>query len=109
LAVKQINEETHVLDSGLARYKDYLATLTTKFEKVPIQHVPRSKNTQADSLSKLAASGNLNERTIIVMEAPHPNVDLPQILNIGLSKEEWYSLMWRFLTIGELPVKKLEG
>jgi hypothetical protein len=92
------------------RYKDYLATLTTEFEKVPIQHVPRSKNIQADALSKLAASGNLNERRpIIVMEAPHPNVDLPQILNVGLSKEEWYSPMWRFLTIGELPVKKLEG
>jgi hypothetical protein len=49
-----------------------------EFEKVQIQHVPRNKNTQADALSKLTTSRNLDERRhIIMMEVPHPNMDLP--------------------------------
>jgi ribonuclease HI len=43
LVVKKINEEACVLDSRLACNKDHLATLTTEFEKVQIQHVPRNK------------------------------------------------------------------
>jgi ribonuclease HI len=96
LADKQVNNETRILDDILARYKYHLTTLTMKFENVQIQHVPRNKNTQADTLSKLTASEKLNEkRSIIVMEVSHPSVDLPQILNITNRpiKEEWYTLM----------------
>jgi hypothetical protein len=72
-----------VLDNRLAHYKDHLTTLTMKFEKVQIYHVPHSKNTQADALSKLIASGNLDERRpIIMMKVPHPSMDLPQTLNV---------------------------
>jgi ribonuclease HI len=112
LVVRQINDEARVLDSRLERYKGHLTTLITDFEKVKIQHVPHSKNTQADTLSKLAASGNLDEiRPIIVLKVPHPSVDLPQVLNVadGSAKEEWYSPICRFLTKGELPADKLEG
>jgi ribonuclease HI len=81
IAVKQVNDEARVLDDRLACYKKYLTTLTMDFEKVQIWYVPRSRNTQADALSKLTASGNLDERRpIIVMEIPHPSVDLPRAL-----------------------------
>jgi ribonuclease HI len=51
LVVRQINDEACILDSRLARYKDHLTTLTMDFENVKIQHVPHSKNIQANALS----------------------------------------------------------
>jgi ribonuclease HI len=81
LAVKQVNDEVRVLDDRLTHYKVLLVTLTMSFEKVQIRHIPRSRNTQADTLLKLVALGNLDERRlIIVMEIPHPSVDHPQAL-----------------------------
>jgi ribonuclease HI len=81
LAVKQVNDEVRVLDDRLTHYKVLLVTLAMSFEKVQIRHIPRSRNTQADTLLKLAALGNLDERRlIIVMEIPHPSIDLPQAL-----------------------------
>jgi hypothetical protein len=60
------------------------------------------RNTQVNTFSKLAASGSLDEKSlIIVMEAPHLSIDLPQSLFViidGSMKEEWYTLIWRLLT-----------
>jgi hypothetical protein len=88
-------------------------TLTLDFDKVKIQYGPRSRNTQADALSKLTALGSLNEkRPIIIMEIPHLSIDLPQspfAITDGPVEEKWYILILRFLTTWELPTDGLEA
>ena len=86
--------------------------LKGQFEKVEIIHVPRSRNYQADALSKLGASGNLDkEKPVIVMEIPEPSIDMPviEVLPVGELGDEWYTPMWNFVTTGTLPADKLEA
>jgi hypothetical protein len=55
---------------------------------VGILHIPRGRNSQADALSKLAASENLDkDRPIIIMEIPKPSIDV-SILEVFLVEEE---------------------
>jgi sortase (surface protein transpeptidase) len=78
LAVRQINEEIRVLDDNLLKYKDQLSRLKEHFNKIEILNIPHGRNSQAYALSKLAASGNLDKDSlIIVMEIPRMSIDVP--------------------------------
>jgi hypothetical protein len=82
-----------------------LSRLKEHFDNVNISHIPRGRNSQADALSKLAASGNLDkERPIIVMEIPKPSIEIP-IFEIFPVEEisAWFTPIWEYLTRGFLP------
>jgi Reverse transcriptase-like len=105
LVVRQINEEIRVLDESLLKYKDQLSRLKEQFNNVNISHIPRGRNNQADALSKLVASRNLdNEHLIIVMEIPKPSIEI-LIFEIFPVKEisTWFTPIWEYLTRGVLP------
>jgi ribonuclease HI len=110
LAVRQINEEIRVIDDNLLKYKDQLSRIKEYFDKVDILHIPRGLNSQADALSKLAASGNLDKDwLIIIMEIPKLSIDV-SILEVFPVKEEvptWFTPIWEYLTRGVLPGDKL--
>jgi ribonuclease HI len=77
LAVRQINEEIRVLDDNLLKYKDQLSRLKEHFSRIEILHISHGQNSQADALSKLAASGNLDKDCpIIVMEISRPSIEV---------------------------------
>lgn len=51
-------------------------------------------------MSKLAAAGNLDkQRPVIVLEIPHPSINVVSREHYQVHKvEEWYTPMWNFLT-----------
>jgi Reverse transcriptase-like len=110
LTVRQINEKIRVIDDNLLKYKDHLSRIKEHFDKVDIFHIPRGRNSQADALSKLAASGNLDkDLPIIVMEVPKPSIDLP-LLEVFPAEEEvstWFTPIWEYLIWGVLPSDEL--
>jgi Reverse transcriptase-like len=110
LTVRQINEKIRVIDDNLLKYKDHLSRIKEHFDKVDIFHIPRGRNSQADALSKLAASGNLDkDLPIIVMEVPKPSIDLP-LLEVFPVEEEvstWFTPIWEYLIWGVLPSDEL--
>lgn len=112
LAVKQLNAECRILDEKMRKYHEQLQTLQEQFEKVEVEHVPRSKNCQADALSKLGAAGNLDQdRPVIVWDVTEPSVqtDAKEIFSINEPGEAWYAPMWKYLTTGTLPADPLEA
>ena len=56
LVIKQIRGELEAHNSSMARYLTKAKELTAQFSKCDLQHISRSKNAQADRLSKLATS-----------------------------------------------------
>jgi Mg2+ and Co2+ transporter CorA len=88
LVVWQINKEIRVIDDNLLKYNDHLSRIKEYFDKVDILHIPRSRNSQADALSKLAASRNFDkDRPIIVMKVPKLSIDVP-LLEVFPIKEQ---------------------
>jgi hypothetical protein len=89
----------------LLKYKDQLSRLKEHFNKIEILHIPRGRNSQADALSKLAASENLDkDRPIIVMEIARPSIEVPifEILPVE-EVSTWFTLIWEYLIRGVLP------
>ena len=75
-----------------------------------IEHIPRVQNSQADALSKLATSGNLNPQdSVIVLQIPQLSIQQAEE-SFVLTKDQmdpWYAEMWKFLSREELPDDEL--
>lgn len=54
LLVKQLNDEYQVKDEKLKKLFKSVKELEKKFNRVFYQHIPREKNTRADSLANMA-------------------------------------------------------
>nr|XP_029148313.1 uncharacterized protein LOC114925206 [Arachis hypogaea] len=74
--------------------------MTSQFQEVIVQHVPRERNTRADLLSKLAStkpgSGN---RSLIQGMVKEPTV----ALHLTASSPSWLDPITNFLELGKLP------
>ncbi|GKV11548.1 hypothetical protein SLEP1_g22796 [Rubroshorea leprosula] len=78
LVVNQINSICEVVDPVMVKYVALVAKLTCKFQKFCLSKIPRTKNEQADSLSKFASDRSSHSRSVFVEVLDEPSFVKPQ-------------------------------
>ena len=71
LVVGQVKGEFEAKDERMQGYLSQVKIMQTKFESFSLLHVPRSGNTQADSLAMLATSSAQNLPRVVLVEDLH--------------------------------------
>ncbi|XP_072071423.1 uncharacterized protein [Arachis hypogaea] len=94
-------EPRHAIKAqAMADFLVEVKEMTSQFQEVIVQHVPRERNTRADLLSKLAStkpgSGN---RSLIQGMVKEPTV----ALHLTESSPSWLDPITKFLELGKLP------
>ncbi|XP_025648281.1 uncharacterized protein [Arachis hypogaea] len=96
----QVNGSYQARDPLLQKYLEKVKEMTSQFQEVVVQHVPRERNTRADLLSKLAStkpgSGN---RSLIQGMVKEPMV----ALHLTKSSPSWLDPITNFLELGKVP------
>ncbi|XP_016199467.1 uncharacterized protein LOC107640461 [Arachis ipaensis] len=100
VVTSQVNGSYQARDPRLQKYLEKVKEITSQFQEVIVQHVPREKNTRADLLSKLAStkSGSGN-RSLIQGLVKEPTV----ALHLTKSSPSWLDPITNFLKLGKLP------
>ncbi|XP_016199409.1 uncharacterized protein LOC107640401 [Arachis ipaensis] len=100
VVTSQVNGSYQARDPLLQRYLEKVKEITSQFQEVTVQHVPRERNTRADLLSKLAStkpgSGN---RSLIQGLVKEPTI----ALHLMKSSPSWLDPITNFLELGKLP------
>ena len=68
LIVGQMNEELEVRDKRMQEYLDQAKCLRSNFDSFSLLHIPRSRNTHANSLATLATSSGQSLPRVILVE-----------------------------------------
>ena len=82
LVIGQVLGEFEAMDERMRGYLSQVKIIQTKFESFSLLHIPRSSNTNADSLATLATSSAQNLPRIILVEdlhRPSATVNMVQI------------------------------
>ena len=105
LVVRQI-EDTYVAKSGrMILYLKKVRDLLKKFMLVQVRHIPRTENSRADALTKLATSSQEDlSRSTLVEYLAEPSIDLcdVEVAQIG-SESSWMDPIWDYIIDGRLP------
>jgi len=110
LTVGHLNGEYQVKDTLLSQYYHTITTLIEHFETFKIEHVPRSNNTKADILSKLASTKkkgrykSLLQHTLTIPSIEQNN----QCLNITTAGT-WMEPFVKYLQEGTTPTNEDKG
>ncbi|XP_019054990.1 PREDICTED: uncharacterized protein LOC109115426 [Nelumbo nucifera] len=115
LVINQLKIEHEVHKDDLVLYYHYAIQLLKEFEHVTIEHVPRSKNKQADALANLAAVLALTSDEAIaipicakwVLPFKSPQEEIEQESNVAfvfsIDVEDWRQPFINYLQHGKLP------
>ena len=77
LVVKQIEDSYEARGENMIMYLKKVRELIKKFIRVQVRHVPRTENTLADALAKLATAPQEDlDRLISVEHLPEPSVNV---------------------------------
>ena len=109
LIVSQVNGDYEARDSAMIKYLARVQEEVTKLRSFVLLHVPRSENSQADALSKLASSAlNDTPRTVLWEIKEKRSIDDEEVLTLDRS-QTWMDSILRFKIQGELPTDKKEA
>ena len=103
LIVSQVMGEYEARDAVMAAYLSKVKERAKCFKKFEIKHVPRSKNRQADSLSKLASSSPDGHPKNIRWEILHQPSVAPEAVAWVDRSETWMDSLVSYLRDGTLP------
>ena len=105
LVVRQI-EDTYEAKSGrMILYLKKVRDLLKKFMLVQVRHIPRTENSRADALAKLATASQEDlSRSTPVEYLAEPSIDLcdVEVAQIG-SGPSWMDPIWDYIIDGRLP------
>jgi len=110
LTVGHLNDDYQVKDTLLSQYYHTVTALIEHFEAFKIEHVPRSNNTRADLLSKLASTKkkgrykSLLQHTLSIPSIEQTN----QCLNITTAGT-WMEPFVTYLKVGTTPANEDKG
>ncbi|XP_072088114.1 uncharacterized protein [Arachis hypogaea] len=100
VVTSQVNGSYQARDSLLQKYLEKVKELSSKFEEITIQHVPRERNTRADLLSNLASTKlGVGNRSLIQGMLKEPAVTL----HLKKANPSWLDPIVDFLKSGRLP------
>ncbi|XP_016173492.1 uncharacterized protein LOC107615997 [Arachis ipaensis] len=97
---EQSTKNYQARDPLLQKYLEKVREMTSQFQEVIIQHVPRERNTRADLLSKLASTKpGTGNRSLIQGMVKEPTV----ALHLTEASPSWLDPITNFLELGKLP------
>ncbi|XP_072076708.1 uncharacterized protein [Arachis hypogaea] len=100
VVTSQVNGSYQARDPLLQKYLEKVKEMTSQFQEVTIQHVPRERNTRADHLSKLASTKpGAGNRSLIQGMVKEPTI----ALHLTESSPSWLDPIINFLEFGKLP------
>ena len=105
LVVRQI-EDTYEAKSGrMILYLRKVRDLLRKFVLVQVKHVPRTENSRADALAKLATAPQEDlGRSTPVEYLVEPSIDLCDVVVAPVESEpSWIDPIWDYIIDGSLP------
>ena len=112
LVVGQVRGELEARDPRMQEYLSQVRSMQTKFEVFDVSHVPRGRNTYADSLATLATSSTQDlPRVILVEDLYTPTSlhrDMPWIPQINLGPS-WMDPISLYLERDILSEEKSEA
>lgn len=108
LVVSQIKELFDAKDSIMEKYLARVRELLKLFENAEVKHVPRSENTRADILSKLASTKSPgNHRSVVQETLSRPsvsqNVPPPPEVCVIDPGGDWIDPILKYVVHGEEP------
>jgi len=100
--VDQINGEFEVKEPLLQRYYHAARNRITRFNKAPLEHIPREENKRSDALSKLSVTQKKShQRSVILIWLRHPSVSETECLAIVESEtDNWMTPIIQYLEDG---------
>ena len=104
LVVKQIEDSYEARGEKMILYLKKVRELLKKFVRVQVKHVPRSENSRADALAKLAiASQEDISRLTPIEHLPEPSVSVDNgEVSPVMSEPSWMDPIWDYLVEGKL-------
>ncbi|KAK1415619.1 hypothetical protein QVD17_31402 [Tagetes erecta] len=111
LVANQVNDEYTAKEPSMIKYKAKVKDLMKEFKSCTLQQVSRSKNKQADALSKLASLtfAHLTKKVLVeVQKAPSiSEIEVQDI--VDEVQETWMTPIINFLKEGKLPSNEAEA
>ncbi|GKU99754.1 hypothetical protein SLEP1_g12552 [Rubroshorea leprosula] len=111
LVVNQINSICEVFDPVMVKYVALVAKLKCKFQKFCLSKIPRTKNEQADSLSKFTSDSSSHSRSVFVEVLDEPSFVKPRVMEISTDPgtPSWTDPILSFLRDGTVPEDRQEA
>ena len=105
LVVKHIEDSYEARGEKMILYLKKVRELLKKFVRVQVKHVPRSKNSRADALEKLATASQEDlGRLIPIKHLPKPSISVDNgEVSPVISKPSWMDPIWDYLVDGKSP------
>ena len=105
LVVKQIEDSYEAKGEKMILYLKKVRELLKKFVRVQVKHVPRSENSRADVLAKLAITSQEDLGRLMPIEhLPEPSVSVDnREVSPVMSEPSWMEPIWDYLVDGKLP------
>jgi len=104
--VGQVNGEFEVKEPLLQRYYHAAKNCIARFNKAPLEHIPREDNKRADILSKLSVTKRKShQRSVIQIWLRHPSVTEAEAECLTIDEDEveannWMTPVIQYLTAG---------
>ncbi|CAL9025660.1 unnamed protein product, partial [Prunus brigantina] len=109
LIVNQITVDFAAKDASMSSYLSAAHQLLKKFQAYEIRQIPRSENSHADALSRLASAINDKiGRKIPVEILSQPSTTTAEVCTVRY-ENTWMSPIYAFLTNGTLPTDKSQA
>ena len=105
LVVKQMEDDYEAKGKKMNCYLKKVCELLKKFVRVQVRHIPRTENSRADTLAKLATTPQEDlDRRVLVKHLMEPSVDVnsDEVLPI-LTALSWMDPIWDYLLNGIFP------
>ena len=111
LVVKQIKDSYEARGKKMILYLKKVQELLKKFVRVQVKHVPRSENSRADALAKLATASQEDLGKLTPIEhLPEPSVSIDNgEVSPVMSEPSWMDPIWDYLVDGKLPSNPKEA
>ena len=105
LVVWQIEDTYEAKSERMILYLQKVRELLKKFILVQVKHVPRARNSRADSLAKLATASQEDlSNTTLVEYLAEPSIDLCDVQVAQIRSEpSWMEPIWDYIIDGRLP------
>ncbi|CAL8993565.1 unnamed protein product [Prunus brigantina] len=109
LIVNQITADFAAKDASMSAYLSAAHLLLQKFRAYEIRQIPRSENSHANALSRLASAINDKiGRKVPVEILSQPSTTITEVCTVRY-EDTWMSPIYAFLTNGTLPTDKSQA
>ncbi|XP_077249161.1 uncharacterized protein LOC143888604 [Tasmannia lanceolata] len=110
LVTNQIQGTYEARDERMIKYLSQVRQLSTKFKSFEVVRIPRTENTKADVLSKLAASGYTTLENICMEFLQRSSIERKAAEVMEVKHEScWMDEIVDYLRSGKLPEAKKEA